>query len=344
LDIILVVAIFFGAGFFIFGTARVFKAHTAWRNSARDFEKAIAAEEVIKNQLIDGTTSAENEHVPGVSELKEQLNRLAISRGEAWFGAAPGRINPDTGALTLTINAPEPHGVTEGAELFIFTPGKEQNSPAAYVGKFKVTSAPEKAKAIEIAPVLPLTQPEIQKISRMPGPWSAHLMMPIDDPAVLASMSEGARAAFLNPLPQQIQDVYGDTKREPLDFDALFRDLYYRRMRYYEASVALGSDVTRLITAIEQAKADIAFREAEKSNLTFDKTKFQYELQQLQAYLDTLQKKLKSTKSQLAKVNAENRKLSADLTAWQLKLADEINHRDAAATSPESPAPAVAPN
>ena len=144
-----------------------------------------------------------------VRELDHRLGMVTRARGRMWRDASIASVNPDS--LTLTVPAPDPHGIKTGAIIYAF----EQGAPAAlgqrgpiYIGEFRVTgSGPQQ---VQIQPASELDERQIQKLAKTQPPWILYENMPLDQyPDGQLQILAGTTPAELQKLiPQQSLEEY----------------------------------------------------------------------------------------------------------------------------------------
>ena len=64
-----------------------------------------------------------------------------------------------TAEITVTIDQPAPHGITEKAVLYAFEEADVQKEKGQYLGEFKVSAVDEKNKKVTLVPTAKLTDP-----------------------------------------------------------------------------------------------------------------------------------------------------------------------------------------
>ena len=128
--------------FFYFG-ARALKVHQVW---GERFEKVAGRDG--KGGEIQRLAEEKQKTLEAIRVLDGDLRRLTAARGRVWFACQPqpGRLDPDTGAVSVRIPAKDPAqppAAPTDSEVFIFqdavydAQGK-LTSPCVYVGEFSV--------------------------------------------------------------------------------------------------------------------------------------------------------------------------------------------------------------
>ncbi len=322
LQVVVVAFVFLGSVVFFYLAARTLVTHNAWRTLVQKQQVELDGLHKQTQQLNDGgPIDDKGQHDPkGIRQLREDLHKLTINRGGVLFDVAVEGVKD--GVVQLTLKSAD-HGLVANSVLFAFdqTPFEEGGR---YQGEFKVAAIGETATAVQIAPNLPFSQAQMQRLAAAKGPWTLYTEMPIDDPAVFARLDDAARTAL---LPAASAAEFAQENRKLRDYNQFFHESYVQQALLADSVSKLASNIERTETASKEAATEIAYRETEKTNLQADLEKFQYERKAIAAYQTTLEKLVAQLRDSLKATYLANRTQAAALTATQLKAADEINRR-----------------
>ncbi len=334
---VLVAFVFLAAVAFFYLAARTLATHKSWRILVESQKKEV---QNLHQQLaqLRGGEGANGGSINGeIPQLKRDLEKRALDRGGALFDVPVDSVKD--GVVQLTFKSPE-HGLVANTVLFAFDV-KPFAEGGRYQGEFKVVAVEEDSAAVQIAPNLPLSQAQSQRLAAAKGPWTLYTTMPIDDATVFAVLDEPARQAL---LPAQSLAEYANAQRKLRDYEFFFHENYVQRSLLSDAISKITGDLERIQGATQKATDEIAYRGTEKTNLQADLAKFQYEQKAIAAYQQTLQQLFAQVRESLKATYAKNKQLAADLTVSQLKAADEINQRTTSTqTGAKSNLPAARP-
>lgn len=335
-NIILMVLVLFAALAFNVLAAKVLKTHEGWMKLAKAKEDELA-QLVKKNQeLANGLRQPGQPVVPGIRQLRLEIRRIALDRGGVWYDVVPTKIlKAETGAVAVSIDAPEPHGLSEKMLVFIFDANR-------YLGEFQVTKADAKSKSVELAPNLPLTAEELKLESASRGPWTLYQMMPLDNAAVLAKLPPNEREELLRNVDRDklaaVVEELGDPNRKLRNYQAIFHhnNQQVSLLKNEIGRIVMNTNTTK--TAMTRLDDEIKSIENQKADLESDLKNFQHEQAAIAAYADKLQQRVTLVRNYLRAVYAATTQTAADFRTWQLNAAEEINRQlDSAQASAGSP-------
>ena len=137
----LVVFVFLAAvGFFVLAS-EVLRINAVLRKQANQLESQLAGvksdidalEHGTKNtQVINALAASEvaipegAESIPSIDDLEHRLHLATRLRGRVWRNVAPAGFDPQTDAVAVTIEAPQPSGIAPDTILFLFEQGPPQ--------------------------------------------------------------------------------------------------------------------------------------------------------------------------------------------------------------------------
>ena len=278
-------------------------------------------------------------------------------RGRMWRKVVPAGFNPQTGEVTIGVEAPVPSGINSETVGFLFEDGEPvlpapDGAPRGpqYLGEFRVSEAA--AQGAKLLPVLPLDDFERQRLANSRGPWVMYDVMPIDRYQIFADMSEDELKKNLPP--QSVTEYLrhgkpandADEEWRKAGFDAndkrlppdkigdAVKVLYQRRLRDYalefdqlaKQRAVLMTDLEgvkldneRLKTALASANELQAFREDEIEKLRTDLTGVTKEREAIAAHLKLVEQQLAKAQALLAETLRRNREMARQLAARQAR-------------------------
>jgi septal ring factor EnvC (AmiA/AmiB activator) len=334
-NIVLMVLVFFATLCYAYLAARTLKTHESWMTAAKAKEAELAALEKKNDELAQGVSDKTQPAVPGVRQLRLELHRIAIDRGGVWYEVAPEKIKADTGVVTVSIDAPEPHGLAEKMVVFVFDANQ-------YLGEFQVAKAAAKSKSVDLAPNLPLDAADLKRLSTSRAPWTMYQMMPLDDAKLIAKLSEDERQTLFRNVPKsQLSDLlteYADPNRPLRNYQLIFHHNNQQLSLLQDDIGQINENIARTKAASAKVEEEIAYLEGEKVALQSDLKNFQREQAAIGDYAAKLQQQLGTVRNQLRAVYASTKKSAEELTALQLQAAEEINRRTEASETPRASA------
>ena len=334
-QVLLVVGIFLAGLGYYFLAARVFKTHDAWRRLIARQQRELDAKEVEYRQLQEGVLAEQQVVEEGLRQLKSRLHLVSQDRGEVWRQVQPGRPAPD-GTVEATIEKPEPHGLTEGLVLFAFEE-KPVIETGQYLGEFRVAAVNPMTKTATLAPSLPMSQRQMQRLATSAGPWSLYLKMPADNQGIFSALDDATKRTL---LPAGSVADFAKRDRPLRDYELFFHEAQKDAFLLADAAGRLARYVADANAEVNKTNEAIAYREREQADLQYDLQKFQFEQDGVKQYREKLQQRYDAVHAEVQQLSDENQRLVARLAALQTQLAEEINRRtqDEAARA-EAPAP-----
>jgi hypothetical protein len=331
-QVVLVVFAFFGTVVFFNMAGLTLATHRAWRTAVKQRETELAnVTRQIQEIQGDGPIDPNAPPPKGIRQLKQELQRLATDRGGVFYDVAVAGVKD--GVVDATLKSPE-HGLVPGTVLFVFEQSKTEEG-GRYQGEFKVVAVGEgeKSATVQLAPNLPLTDAQTQRLAASKAPWTLYTTMPIDDVAVFANLDEKTRAAL---VPPASLNEYAAADRKLRDYELLFHENYVQRSLLADSISKVTTNIDRTTADVKEATEEIAYREREKTSLQADLEKFQYERTAIAAYQKALEQLFAQVRDSLKITFAKNKQSAAELTAAEWKAADAINEltREAEAAVP----------
>ena len=191
---------------FVYLSARTLKTHDAYRTKVVAYDKAIAASEQQRSQLVEGSPQPDpaDYKTYGIDRLNSELSKVLAGRGRVWDRGVANRFDPQTGVVSMTFENQAPK-VEENTTVFAFD-RRDPTQGGAYMGEFLVTAAGE--KELQLTPVAPLLQWQAARIGQAAGPWILYENMPADNHETFASLTPDQLQAYLpaQTLPEFLKD------------------------------------------------------------------------------------------------------------------------------------------
>jgi hypothetical protein len=328
-QVLLAVFLFLGIVAFFYLAARTLKTHDAWRKVVNN---ATAELERLEKDTatLSGGGPLNEQGVPepkGIRQLQQDLQKLTIDRGAALFNVTLDGVQD--GIMQLTLPSAN-HGLAPGNVVFAFsqTPLSEGGR---YLGEFKVASVgAEDATKVQIAPNLPMTKEQSDRLAAAKGQVTLYTTMPVDDAALFASMDAATRDGM---VPEASRQEFADVNRKLRDYEQYFHEHFVQTALIADAISARQSNIQRIDAARAESEKETAFRQGEKENLSADLAKFEQETAAIAQYQQSLATFSQQVLARLKATYQANRQMAADLTAAQLQAAADIDRRAGAATS-----------
>jgi hypothetical protein len=288
-----------------------------------------------------------------------------------WLGSAVLSANSPTAPLIFTVQQPTetpvPVTMTPKSTVFVFElpPVKEDtatNTPAGhYLGEFTVLEnpAPDPAAGkFAIAPTNAMSPSEQKRLADALAAgvfWIAYEKMPQDQYGLFDGFADAQEIETKFPgvfsdeqktemlldgqpwesgkHPADRQDALGKYRRPLFDYSVLLETAYRLRSQLIAKLATLQKDLDLMTAANEDVKQEIVYRQDEIKLLNVELDRLNAETKLVQGLLDIADSKLASVRATSARLEADNRRLVADLTAKQRQLV-EANQLETASTRP----------
>ncbi len=305
---------------FILG-ARALKTHQYWRELAQKAEASLETAKAEVEVLREGTPGEGGTR--GIRQVKLDLHKMLLDRGRLWRNVAPGRVNPQTGAVSAATDQPDPNGITVQTVLHVFEE-RPVEEKGRYLGEFIVTGKAD--KQLELQPSYVMSPDEIKRLASSSGPWVLRDVLPVDTHEIFAGLDEGKLRAM---FPETTAGDYlkhgkkgqdgTDFARDLRDYRVLLTSFHQHRAVLAELLAAANRDNQYLQAAWDDAKAQEKFRTKEIDDLKTLLAEENRQLAAVQVHLKAVQDKLaelrqgvdqliqanRQTASQVAKIHAE---------------------------------------
>jgi hypothetical protein len=214
---------------FTYFAANTLRARGMWEKHVVNLEKQVVIQDAANDLLLGGDAKAKDSPIPltegrsfgeiyadkpgvpklGVRQLHVLLHDLLVGRGRVWDQARRGKVDPASGDVSVTIEAPTPHMIKDGSLLYVFEKNELTNpdTPAGglFLGEFKVAGVNN--QSIALTPAQRPSPRELAKIVNSKNEWALYEIMPADRHAAFAGM-DAAELAKL--IPSSTRKEYAD--------------------------------------------------------------------------------------------------------------------------------------
>lgn len=322
---------------FLVLAAYTLKAHVAWEEVAASYDKPLATLADREKLATEGNDAA-TPPTPAISDLQVRLHRVMVGRGRVWRGCTP---SPQIGAqneVVVEVPAPDPHQIEDKAILHII----EEGPTGTYLGEFKVVGLAD--KQISLAPTMTLFEVQANALKASRTTWSLYERLPTDrhdiyeglDQAQLAAMLPGLSPEDLDEFvrdntpakPSDAPDrvVDGKYQRPLIDYDVFFHDMHAQIARIKDEVAAATTDLALAKTFQEDTDREVKARQEYIDKvLKPELEESRQELATITAHRDALATGLEDAQASVEALLAENKRLAARWTAWQLGAARRLN-------------------
>lgn len=334
---ILVGLVFVASLPFLVLAAYALKAHVAWEEAAASYDKPLAALAEREKLAIEGN-DAVTPPVQGISALQVRLHKVMVGRGRVWRGCTP---SPQIGAkneVVVEVPDPDPHQIEDKAILHLI----EEGPTGAYLGEFKVVGLAD--KKISLAPTMSLFEVQEKALKASRTTWSLYERLPTDRHDVYEGLDQAQLAAMLPNLPPEDLDEFvrdntpakpsdppdrvvdGKYQRPLIDYDVFFHDMHAQLAGLSDQVAAATTDLALAKKLQEDTEREVKSRQEHIDKvLKPELEESQAELATITAHRDALAKELEDRQAAVTSLLAENKRLAARWTAWQLGAAQRLN-------------------
>ena len=220
-----------------------------------------------------------------------------------------------------------------------------QQQPVAqggkYLGEFKVTAGDGTAKTIEIAPNLPLTDEDRQRLAQAKGPLTLYFVMPVDDAKLYAAMTpeerrrccrENRPRGWPNSPAPSVRYAITNTSSTKTRSNASC----WPPRSPPAKTICNGSNRLK-----RKREEEVQFRQGESVALSADREKILYEQKVIHEYLQALQKQLVDVRADWQASLSATIQTARKIRRIQLKAAEEIDRATGEQANLDAPAKAV---
>ncbi len=338
---------------FAYLALKTLKVHDVWRTAYNRSTTQIDSLTEQNRQLVDGSPAGK-----GIRQLQSELHALLVNRGRVWYQCSPAQPDAQTGAVSVTIDLPDPHKIEAATVLQVFEQPADANSPSgSYLGEFRVKAA--EGKRIDLEPALALSPDESKRLAASRGPWALHEVMPADahdifpnetpeqKEFITARLPERSRSEYLRDAqaaapddpPERVRDGDDGKKyyeRKLRDYGVLLREVHRRRAVRQDAIAAGERDNAALQAALADSQKQIEFRRQEKAGLEEALALARRERDAVTKHREALGEELARVERSIQEKLAENARLAEEIATFQRNPstpADQIG------ASPVAPTP-----
>jgi hypothetical protein len=322
---------------FFYMAARTLKTHQHWRELARKCERKLDQVWADNQRLTDAER-----------QRRVELRRLLLDRGRMWTKCDPKvKLNAQDGtaSVAIAIDQAEPHGIARKSILYAFEQADVQNK-GRYLGEFLVADSDDR-KALTLVPTLPLSPPQVERLSTAQRPWELYEILPRDNHDVFAGLSEKEKEALLGTSPsygEYRDDGAPATKDMPAE--RVENEKYVRWLRDYQVQFgvqnlhrtllvdqidATARDLKLVEDALELAKQQEEAAKQDVASALEEKKEFSRQRDSVTTYLKSVQQELDAAQADIEKRLKSNQKMAEQMAKLQLEAARAIDERTRAA-------------
>ncbi len=366
---ILVGLICLAAPFLFYMSARMLKTDQNWSGEAARLTEDLKKANTEHEQLMEGVEKPDGTVEPGLRQLRIELHRLLVDRRRAWANCIPSiKLGSDTAEVTLTIDAPAPHGIADKTVLYAFEEPKKEEPGAKqkgekpekpekgrYLGEFAVTK--QSGKQITIVPTKRLTPRERDKLAQAEkdkNAWRLYELMPQDKRYIFAALTDEQKRSLLPAAsvdeyikdgkpasPDDVADRVVDGKyvRQLHDYNILFNSEYEQETLLRDSIEAATRDKKLMDDALALGRQQEEACKKDIASATEDRAKDYRERDVVAAQLKILQEKVAAMQAAVARLIEWNRAMAGQIAKFQLEAARRIDRRTQAMARSDSGRP-----
>ena len=315
---------------FFYFSAQVLKTHEYWRSSAKTHEGKIEKLEDEVVALRYGVKGDETQ--PGLMKRKSAVYKALIGRGRVWDNCKPQMVDAAVGAVRVTTDLPDPHGITDKTILAVFD-AKENPFKAGgrYIGQFVVQQVDEKNKQVGMVPSRTFTPEALKRLAASRGPWTLCEIMPTDDHDVFAGLTPEQIEQIIpkDSIDEYVKDGKDNFERQLRDYQFLFDTYDRQRSMLTEARNTAAANKGLMDAAVADAKVQVQFRQAEITALRKELAEMSRERDIVLAHQKSLEDAVAQRAKKIADLMEANRKLAAQIAKDQLEAVRKVDVRTA---------------
>jgi hypothetical protein len=319
---------------FFYMAARTVKIHKYWSELAQQHERRISQLQEETRLLREG-----NGTWMGIAKAQNQLHKLVIDRGRAWFNCTPRQGNTP-GQVSVSIEmpaaeadaaAPASLGIPAATVLYVFEK-KDRQKGGQYLGEFKVTGVGK--KDVQLEPLRKFNEAELQRLTQSGGPWVMYDTMPTDNHEAFAGLTESQLKPLLPAavLAEYVRDgqpaqpgdpdrckVAGKYVRALRDYAGMRDTFFQQRTVLVDQIEADKRDQQYVEEALADAKTEVSFFETEKATVQALVKKYAEQRDAVLAHLRRIEKSLADFKAMIAQQLTLNQRMANQIGAIQFK-------------------------
>ena len=200
------------------------KTHAAWGAEHNKFEKVVTRlegehKEIVegKNETAEGEETIDRDQKPlenwGLEDWKRESKETMLGRGRVISLARLDKVDPASGALSVSVEQAEPLSLAKDAIVHVFEARSiaEPQSPGRYLGPYQATAGAE--KTLELSPLFP----DLRPTPEPRGPLTIFEIAPRDSHEAYAELTDQQINMILARVPQPVRETYlrdGDEAKE----------------------------------------------------------------------------------------------------------------------------------
>ncbi len=313
---------------FFYFSAQVLKTHEYWRSSAKKHEKEIVKLEDKVVTLRYGVKDDDTQI--GLLKMQSAVYKALIGRGRVWYNCKPQMADPKIGAVRVTTDFPDRHGITDKTILAVFDENPF-NAGGRYIGQFVVKQVDEKNKQVGMIPSRAFTPQSLKRLAGSRGPWTLCEIMPTDDHDVFAEMTPEDLEKVIpkDSLEEYVTDGKDDKQRKLRDYQFLFDTYDRQRSMLTEARNTAAANKGLMDAAVADAKVQVQFRQAEITALRKELAEMTRERDIVTAHQKSLEDAVADRAKKIESLMKSNRELAAKIAKDQLEAVRKVDMQTA---------------
>ncbi len=309
---------------FFYFSAQVLKIHEYWRSWANKHEKRIERREDEVVSLRYGVK--DDAAQPGLLKMQSAVYKALIGRGRVWYNCKPQMADAKIGAVRVTTDFPDPHGITDKTILAVF----DENEPQAggrYIGQFMVKQVDEKNKQVGLLPSRTLRPETLRRLIASSGPWTLCEIMPADDHDIFAEMTPQDLEQIIPQatLDEYLKDGKDDYQRKLRDYQFLFDSFDRQRSMLIESRNTSAANKGLMDAAVADAKVQVQFRQAEIAALRKELAEMTRQRDIVLAHQKSLEAEVADRTEKIERLTKTNRGLAAQIAKDQLEAVRRLD-------------------
>ncbi|MBN2292183.1 MAG: hypothetical protein JXM70_07145 [Pirellulales bacterium] len=309
---------------FFYFSAQVLKTHEYWRSSAKAHEEKIVKLDKEIEEIRNGVKGDDTQ--PGLLKLQSAVYKALIGRGRVWTNCKPQMRDPKIGAVLVTTDMPNPHGITDKTVLAVFDENPPKNG-GRYIGRFVVKQVDEKKKLVGLVPSRPMRPEALKRLQASRGPWTLCEIMPSDNHDIFAGMTPEQLEAILPKatLEEYLKDGKDGFERKLRDYRFLFDTFARQRAMLIEARNMAVANKGLMDAAVADAKVQVQFRQAEIAALRKEVEEMTRQRDIVLAHQKSLEAEIAERTKAIEDLTKSNRELAAQIAKDQLEAVRRVD-------------------
>ncbi|MEA1950553.1 MAG: hypothetical protein U9N87_04165 [Planctomycetota bacterium] len=313
---------------FFYFSVQVLRTHEHWRSSAKAHDKKIVQLDDEIEEIRYGVKDDADQ--PGLLKMQSAVYKSLIGRGRVWYNCKPQMADPKIGAVRVTTDFPDPHGITDKTVLAVFDENKP-NAGGRYIGRFVVKQVDETKKLVGLVPSRPLRPAALKRLAASRGPWTLCETVPSDNHEIFAGMTPEGLEQILPKvtLDEYVKDGKDDFERKLRDYRFLFDTFARQRAIMTEAYNSAAANKGLMDEAVADAKVQVQFRQAEITALGKELAEMTRQRDIVLAHQKSLEAEIADRTKAIEELTKSNRELAAQIAKDQLEAVRRVDTRTA---------------